>query len=119
MTWWEVPGGKVEGGEDLWEAAARELAEEVNAVIEQIEEIGTGEFEQDGRRLRYTWYVARLVGGTPAVMEADRFDALRYFTPSEAATLDDASPSLRRLFELHGDRLRRITAIGDSQLAPS
>jgi hypothetical protein len=41
------------------------------------------------------------------VMEADRFDEVCYFTPSELDLLDDPSPSLKRFL--------CFTAIGSTQ----
>jgi ADP-ribose pyrophosphatase YjhB (NUDIX family) len=106
--WWEVPGGKVESGESNVDAACRELAEELNARVEVIRELGTGDFDHDGQRLRYTWYLAQVVDGEPRVAEPDRFDRISYFTVDEAAALDNPSPSLRRLFELYGGALSEL-----------
>lgn len=103
--WWEVPGGKVEPGESNADAACRELAEELNARVEVIRELGTGDFDYEGKRLRYTWYLAQVVDGEPRVAEPDRFDRISYFTVDEAAALNNPSPSLRRLFELYGGAL--------------
>lgn len=112
MTWWEVPGGKVEPGEQSWDAAARELSEELGAHIENIGEVGTAEFDSNGQRLRYTWFVARLASGYPHVVERDRFDDCRFFTPEEVETLADPSPSLRCLLDSHSDQLRRLLRYG-------
>jgi ADP-ribose pyrophosphatase YjhB (NUDIX family) len=34
---WSLPGGVVEDGESVWEAARRELKEEINIVVDEIE----------------------------------------------------------------------------------
>jgi 8-oxo-dGTP diphosphatase len=94
MTWWEVPGGKVEAGEDAWQAAQRELEEELSVTVEMIVEVGTEQFHQGELPLQYTWYVAHLRGGAPSLIERDRFDDLRYFTWAEVDALPDASPSV-------------------------
>jgi mutator protein MutT len=119
VQWWEVPGGKVEAGEGLWEAAKRELAEELNTSIEPIEELGTGEFDYDGRVLKYTWYVARITRGDPVVVETERFDEARYFTLDEAEGLSEPSPSLRKLLELHRQKLQLIATTRRFDLTPS
>lgn len=105
--WWEVPGGKVEDGEERWQAAARELAEELGTKIETVAEIGTDDFEHNGRWLRYTWYLAHLLGGEPRVVEEDRFDRIGYFSVAEVEGLDDLSPSLRQLLTSHRGPLDR------------
>lgn len=115
--WWEVPGGKVEPGESEAEAARRELAEELSARIEIDQKLGTGDFDYDGQRLRYTWYLAHVVEGEPRVVETDRFDQLSYFTVDEAAALLNQSPSLRRLFELQPSGLKKMCSSG-SHVAP-
>ncbi len=70
------------------------LEEELSVTVEMIAEVGTEQFHQGELPLQYTWYVARLRGGAPSLIERDRFDDLRYFTWAEVDALTDASPSV-------------------------
>lgn len=96
MSWWEVPGGKVEANEEPWDAAVRELGEELAIAVELVAEIATDTFDSLGTQVRYTWFLAKLVGGTPRPVEQD-FDAVGYFDVSDLASMADLSPSAHRV----------------------
>ncbi|HUD10461.1 MAG TPA: NUDIX domain-containing protein [Candidatus Saccharimonadales bacterium] len=91
---WEIPGGKVETGELLAEAAIREIEEElgVRVTIEKL--LGKKDFREDDRIMQYNWYSAKIIHGKPKIMEPETFDGLRYFSPVEMRKLfDELSPN--------------------------
>ena len=77
---WEVPGGKVEAGEDTETTAMRETNEELGVNVEIIRKLGQCVFHQDDDELDYTWYLARIVEGEPEIKEPQTFDSMSYMS---------------------------------------
>jgi 8-oxo-dGTP pyrophosphatase MutT (NUDIX family) len=75
---WELPGGKVEPGEDLAAAAVREVAEELDCEVEVQAVLPRRQPIRAGYELRVA--VARLVRGTPSPHE---HDAIRWLGPDQ------------------------------------
>ncbi|WP_308426355.1 (deoxy)nucleoside triphosphate pyrophosphohydrolase [Nakamurella endophytica] len=105
---WEMPGGRVEPGEDEADALARELREELGVTVAVRERLDPPSIDLgDGLRLRP--FLVDLVAGTPAPAEADpAHDEVRWagaaelaglpFLPGDAPMVD----AVRRLLERRG-----------------
>ena len=95
---WELPGGKVEPGETLAEAAVREVAEELGCDVTVTGELDGAQQIRPGLSLQVL--VARLEAGDPVPHE---HDALRWLGPEELDSVDWLEPDrpflepLRRL----------------------
>lgn len=82
---WSVPGGSVEAGETLEEAAAREVFEETGLRVAVGAELWSLETPAgDGRTFEIHDFAATVIGGTLAA--GDDADDVRWFAPAE---LDD------------------------------
>ena len=80
---WEIPGGKVEPGEDPGQAAIREAKEELGVDVTLGSKIGQASFEFDGQQWLYHWFGASVISGEPQIMEPAKFDDLRYFSDAQ------------------------------------
>ena len=97
---WELPGGKVEVGEEPAAAAVREITEELGCTVEVTGWLDGSSAITTGLSLRVA--TARLVDGDPVPTE---HDAVRWLRPEE---LDDVTwlaadrpflPGLREVME--------------------
>ena len=68
---WCPPGGKLDFGEHPVEAFIREVKEETDVEVTDVEHIGFSNdvFEDDGLHFVTIWFVAKLKSGTPKIME--------------------------------------------------
>jgi 8-oxo-dGTP diphosphatase len=84
---WEIPGGKLAPGEEAREAAVREVREELGIDVEIVEHLGVRQFQEDGYTMRYSWFLATILNGVPAVQEPQTHDEFRYFDADELAKI--------------------------------
>jgi 8-oxo-dGTP diphosphatase len=92
---WELPGGKVDAGESLEDAAVREVAEELGCRVRVTGRLNGVEPVAPGLELRVV--TAELLDGAPTPTE---HDALRWLALDELGDVDWLAPDVPFLDEL-------------------
>jgi 8-oxo-dGTP diphosphatase len=97
--YWEVPGGKIEKGESVFQALKRELQEELGIEIESSEELTVLEHDYPHAYVRLHVSVIRQWSGIPVGCEGQAlsWEFLTEKTPSVEPLLPAAWPMLERL----------------------
>jgi 8-oxo-dGTP diphosphatase len=95
---WEIPGGKLNPGEEASQTATRELQEELGIEVAVEKELGTRSFIEDGYTMIYTWFLARVEKGKPHPQESHIHDEFRYLEISKLQDMpSEISPNTRNL----------------------
>lgn len=79
---WEAPGGAVEFGETLENAIKREIKEELNIDLKLLYQFPAADhiIPDDGQHWVPTTFLAKIVRGTPKIMEPGKCDEIRWFS---------------------------------------
>lgn len=114
--WWELPGGKIEPGETVMQALARELDEELGIRVTKARPWVTYVHVYPHTTVRLAFCIVTAWENEPQGREGQQ---LRWIPPAQALAMDNllpaAYPPLRWL--LQPDRYG-ITSIGDAENAP-
>lgn len=115
--WWELPGGKIEPGETVMQALARELDEELGIQVVRARPWVTYVHAYPHTTVRLAFCIVTQWNNEPVGREGQQ---LRWIAPAQALVMDDllpaAYPPLRWL--LQPDRYG-ITSIGGPGGAPA
>ncbi len=101
---WDLPGGKVDAGEDFAAALVREIAEETGLQVELQGLAGADEFEMPHVRVILIYMRASTPGGEVRVRSGEHEEA-RWVEPARVAEVD-LSEQLRPFVLLFADSLR-------------
>lgn len=86
---WEIPGGKVNFGETLQQAATREAKEEYGIDVELLEQFVAQNhlIPDEHQHWVPTCFLCRIIGNTkPSIMEPDKCDEIGWFSLDELPT---------------------------------
>ncbi len=80
---WNCPGGKQEYDETIIEAAIREVKEETNLDISDVESFGASDDIEDGKHFVNIHLIAKSYSGILKIMEPEKIDKWEWFPLDE------------------------------------
>lgn len=97
---WEFPGGKIEPGESPAVALEREIAEELDCIIEVGDLITTTAHKYEFGSVTLTTFYSRLISGTPTTSE---HAAIRWLRPADLTSLEWAPADVPAVHLIQAD----------------
>ncbi|RHZ35233.1 class I tRNA ligase family protein [endosymbiont GvMRE of Glomus versiforme] len=89
---WQFPGGKLEKRENAEEATKREIFEETNLVIEDLEKIGEENFYINNNWWKFHFYRTKKYSGEPLIKEKETIGEIKFFKISEIEKINSQLP---------------------------
>lgn len=86
---WEFPGGSVEFGDTMESTIKREMKEELDVEIEVGKHLSPIDhiIPKENQHWVTSTFIAKIVKGTPKIMEPEKCDEIRWFTLDEIEKL--------------------------------
>lgn len=88
---WQFPGGKLEQGENTEEAAKREIFEETNLIIEELEKIGEENFYVDDIWWKIHFYQTEKYSGELLIKEKETVGEIKFLEISKIQEINSQS----------------------------
>ena len=98
--YWEFPGGKLEPGEDSWQALVRELKEELAIEADRGHELMVLEHGYRSRRVQLEIWQVSKYRGRPEPQEGQRIHWCELRELAQLRLLPADGPIVAKLFEL-------------------
>ena len=97
---WEFPGGKIEHGESMQDALAREINEELGCTVEVVSKVTTTTHEYEFGEVTLTTFYCRLLAGTPTPTE---HASIAWLRPDELGSVEWAPADIPAVAQIRAD----------------